>query len=280
MTKIVVTSDPHLGITPPEIVEVLATDIAAEQPHLTVLAGDLGEGLSNFIRCLALFRGLPGEVAVLAGNHDVWAREGHSSQDLWERELPAAVRDAGMLWLEEAVWRREGVAVLGSLAWYDYSAVDARFANVSPDEFAANKRRFNLDAKFVNWTWSDVAFATRLGDSLCARWEAVEQDPTVQAILLVTHVPIFEEQMCRQPDDPRWGYSNAYFGNLTLGRHILASCKLAAVVSGHTHFGREGVLPRPHAPTGATVPVAVPVAVLASDYGAPVYAVLDTDDVR
>jgi len=174
-----------------------------------------------------------------------------------------------MLWLEGAVWRRAGVAVVGSLAWYDYSAVDPRFADVAPEEFAANKGRFNLDARYVNWTWSDVALATRLGDDLCARLEATEQDPTVRAILLVTHVPIFKEQMCRKPHDPRWAYSNAYFGNLTLGRRVLASRKLAAVVSGHTHVGREGAVRRMDAPNVA----AVPVAVLASDYGSPVYRI-------
>jgi 3',5'-cyclic AMP phosphodiesterase CpdA len=282
LTKIVVTSDLHLGITEPEIIQALAADIAVERPDLTVLAGDLGEGLTNIMRCLALFRDVPGEVAVLAGNHDVWAREGHSSQELWERALPAAVRDAGMLWLEDAVWRRDGVAVVGSLAWYDYSAVDPHFAGVSPEEFAANKGRFNLDARFVNWAWRDGAFATRLGDDLYARLEAAEQDSTVRAILVVTHVPIFEEQMCRKPNDPRWSYSNAYFGNLTLGQRVLATRKLAAVVSGHTHVGREGRVRRADTPDApeAGDRATVSVAVLASDYGSPDYLVVQTDDLR
>jgi predicted phosphohydrolase len=43
-----------------------------------VLAGDIGEGLPNVVECLRLFAQLPGEVAVLAGNHDVWARANYS----------------------------------------------------------------------------------------------------------------------------------------------------------------------------------------------------------
>jgi predicted phosphohydrolase len=271
LTKIVVTSDLHLGITQPETVRRLAESIAAERPDLTVLAGDVGERLANFVSCLDLFRDMPGEVAVLAGNHDVWARAGHSSQDLWERELPAAVRAAGMLWLEDMSWRSGGVALVGSLAWYDYSGADPTFADVTPDEFSARKGEFNLDARFVNWPWGDVAFARELGDALCVRLEACERDPSVESVVLVTHVPLFGEQLLRKPEDPRWGYTNAYFGNLTLGRRVLGARKLRVVVSGHTHVGRTGLARRAEAQEG------VPVLTLASDFHKPVYQAIDTD---
>jgi 3',5'-cyclic AMP phosphodiesterase CpdA len=275
LTRIIVTSDLHLGITPPETVRHLADDIAAEGPDLTVIAGDVGERLTNFVACVELFRDVPGEVAVLSGNHDVWARGGHASQDLWERDLPTAVRAAGMLWLEDLIWRSGGVAIVGSLAWYDYSAVDPGFADVAPDEFAARKGEFNLDARFVNWPWSDLAFAQNLGDALCARLEACERDPSAETVVLVTHVPLFEEQLLRKPEDPRWGYTNAYFGNLTLGRRVLAASKVRAVVSGHTHVGRQGLVRRAEAQEGGDVPVLT----LASDYHKPVYQVIDTDEL-
>src|SRR2546429_3962563 len=122
MTKIVITSDLHLGITSAAVLGTLVSTIAAEEPALTVLAGDIGEGLPNVVECLRLFAQLPGEVAVLAGNHDVWARANYSSQDLWERRLPEAVQAAGMIWLEGTVLQHDGVAVAGSLAWDDSSA--------------------------------------------------------------------------------------------------------------------------------------------------------------
>src|SRR5215472_8873396 len=124
MTKIVITSDLHLGITSAATIRTLVSAIAEEEPALTVLAGDIGEGLPRFVECLKLFAQLPGEVAVLAGNHDVWARASYASQDLWEQRLPEAVQAAGMLWLEDTVWQRNGIGVAGSLVWYDYSAVD------------------------------------------------------------------------------------------------------------------------------------------------------------
>jgi hypothetical protein len=229
--------------------------------------------LPNVVACLGLFRDLPGEVAVLAGNHDLWARAGYSSQALWERDLPAAVHDTGMLWLEDTVWKRDGVAVAGSLAWYDYSAADSTWAAESDTSFAANKGRYNMDARFLNWPWSDVDFAARLGDGFRARLEALERDPAIHATVAVTHVPLFEEQMLRQAHDPRWGYSNAYFGNLTLGGRIIGMAKLCAVVSGHTHVGRQGVARRPEAPEQPPVPVYV----LPSDYHRPAFMVVEDD---
>src|SRR5579884_278021 len=90
MTRVVVTSDLHLGVTTEARVRALRDRIAAERPDLTVLAGDVGERYPNVARCFALFSGLPGQLGVLAGNHDVWARAGRHSRDLLERDLPIA----------------------------------------------------------------------------------------------------------------------------------------------------------------------------------------------
>ncbi len=271
MPRIVVTSDLHLGITSAQTLRWLANDIAIEQPDLTVLAGDIAEGLGNFAACLKLFAGLPGQVAVLAGNHDLWARDGRSSDDLWQRFLPEAVRAAGLLWLEETVWQQAGIAVAGSIAWYDYSAADSSIPPYPAELFAAEKRNYNLDARMMDWARSDVEFAAQVGDALCARVAALEQDETVQGVVIVTHVPLFDAQMLRKPGDRRWGFSNAYFGNLTLGQRLLGLRKLRAVVSGHTHIGRKGQVARPALPD---LP-ALPVSVLPSDYDAPVYEVLE-----
>ncbi len=266
MTRVVITSDLHLGITSADQIAPMVAAIAAEQPDLTVLAGDIGESLALIRECLDLFTGLPGQVAALAGNHDLWSRSTQSSQDLWEQALPGAVRDAGMLWLEDTVWRRDGLAVAGSIAWYDYSAATPELLSMSEAFWVEKKRWLNNDANFIDWPWSDVAFATRCGDDLMARLATLEADETVSDLLVVTHVPLFEEQMLRQPLDPTWSMGNAYFGNLTLGRRLLHSSKLRAVVSGHTHVGRDETL------AGAR---AIPVRVIASDYFTPRYIVYE-----
>ncbi len=273
---IVVTSDLHLGITKEAHIRQLAERIEAERPDLTVLAGDIGEGLQNFQMCLRLFSHLPGTVAVLAGNHDVWAHGHHHSQELWLRHLPEAVRDAGMLWLEDDVWRQNGIAVAGSIGWYDYSAVDPTIPPHSPEHFATQKRNYNMDARYVDWPWADGEFATHVGDALCARLSQLDADPDISSTIVVTHVPLFDVQMARKPADPRWGFSNAYFGNLTLGQRILQSKKLRVVISGHTHVGREGLVTRPYA---SDLPP-IPVSVVASDYNNPVYQVIIAPESR
>lgn len=275
MGRIVVTSDLHYGITPVEKLRALAGVIAAHQPHLTVLAGDLGEPLDRFSACLHCFADLPGAVGVLAGNHDVWHRKGkHSSQELWEDLLPAATREAGMLWLEDSVWRSGGLAVAGSMAWYDYSAADPDLPAYPSAYFRQVKDRFNPDATYIDWPWSDEEVAERLGDALMARVMALEADPTVRSLMVVTHIPLFEAQMCRKPLDRQWGFSNAYFGNLTLGKRLVAARKLRRVTSGHTHIGRAGLALR--AFDSELPPVSV--SVIPSDYGQPALEVYDLDE--
>ncbi len=252
MTRVVITSDLHLGITKRDQIESLVAEIAAAKPDLTVIAGDIGEGEANIRACLALFQGLPGEVAALGGNHDVWALSepwklgGPDSQEMWERVLPEAVRDAGMRWLEEETWRSSGLAVAGSIAWYDYTGA----AEDIPPQTEAfwvelkhktlpNGRFINPDAKYINWPWTDVEFAMARADTLVERVAALEADPGVEAILLVTHMPIFREQLIIKPEAPNWGYTNAFFANLTLGQRIGELGKLRAVISGHTHVPRD-----------------------------------------
>jgi hypothetical protein len=177
-----------------------------------------------------------------------------------------------MIWLEDAVWRREDLAVVGTLAWYDYSAADPDLSSYPPEYFARHKGKYNNDANFIGWPWSDPAFAARLGDAFIARLMRQEADPAVRAIVVVTHVPLFEPQVPRKPGDLRWGMSNAYFGNLALGRRVLAARKVCAVVSGHTHAGRSALLPRPQVPDAP----AIALSVVPSDYGAPAYLTLES----
>lgn len=272
MSRIIVTSDLHLGITTEQEIRTLAEQIAAAQPDLTVLAGDLGEGLTNIRACLRLFAQLPGQVAVLMGNHDVWAYQHQATQTLWVELLPQMVRDAGMLWLEESAWICDGVALVGSMTWYDYSAVDPAVRPHAAAWFARHKRRINNDARFVTWTWSDPEAARILGDALHERVRTLEDDPTVRAVMIVTHVPIFRAQMLSKPGDRLWGISNAYFGNLTLGARLIGMSKLRRVVSGHTHCGREEVVERPDLPS-------LPVSVVASDYHRPAYVTIESDSL-
>lgn len=272
MAKIVITSDLHLGITSPATLSMLADVIADEEPVLTVLAGDIGEGLPEIVECLKLFARVPGEVAVLAGNHDLWTQIGYSSRELWEKYLPEVVQAAGMLWLEGTTWQYDGIAVAGSLAWYDYSAVDPAIADYPAEFYAQIKDKYNMDALRIDWPWSDQQFAAQLGDAFIEQLEQLEADSNIQSILVVSHMPLFEEQMHRKSQDVDWGLGNAYFGNLSLGRRILPLNKVQTVVSGHTHLGVVSQVMRPEHPERSPLRVSV----LGSDYHNPVYTVVET----
>lgn len=242
--KLAITSDLHLPITKAEAVSALGREIQAFGPQALIVAGDVGESLNDLQHGLQILREqVQCPIWVLAGNHDVWARPPYDSRQLWQDQIPAAVRAAGCHWLEGASFVLDGVAVAGTIAWYDYSAADPN-VQASALEFAQQKFHYNADALRIDWEWSDPEFAERVGSPFLAQLDRLESDPAVQRVVVVTHVPIVEEQMHREPSDRRWAFSNAYFGNLTLGRKVLAYRKVSHIVSGHTHRGKVGTVQR------------------------------------
>jgi 3',5'-cyclic AMP phosphodiesterase CpdA len=249
--RIAVTSDLHLPRTPAATIAALVADLLTHAPDAVVLAGDLGESSDDTGPCLDLFRPLACPVLVLAGNHDLFPGRA-SSRQLWERVLPEAVRQRGFHWLEDGPFVREGVAVAGSVAWYDYSAADPALGATAAD-FAREKHYFSPDDR-LDWPWSDPAFADQVGRNLLEVLDRLEDDPAVRQVVVVTHMPILESQVLPWPNNPDWGFMRAYFGNLTLGREVLRRGKVTHVVSGHTHKGYEGRL---ELPGGRTVEVRV-----------------------
>jgi hypothetical protein len=262
--KLAVTSDLHLPITKAERVAALADEVRAFGPDVFVIAGDLGEGYLDVERCLQLVRErVSCPVWVLAGNHDVWARPPYDSHRLWLEKVPAMVRDAGCQYLEGTSFTLGDTAVAGTIAWYDYSGADP-IIQASALQFAQEKMNFNADALRIDWEWSDPEFADLVSTPFLATLDHLSADPAVHRIVVVTHVPLLEGQMHRNPGNRDWAFSNAYFGNLTLGHKVLARPKVSHVLSGHTHVGRECRIDRPGLPP-------VEAHTLASDYENPAW---------
>jgi 3',5'-cyclic AMP phosphodiesterase CpdA len=237
--KVAVASDLHLPITSTDAIAKCADGMAAFAADVAVLAGDIGETLTAFEQCLQLFRDrLTCPILVLAGNHDVWVRGEADSQELWTYVLRERTTRAGCTWLEGKAQIVRGVAIAGTIAWYDYSAGDP-LLHVSQETYARDKLNYNMDALLIDWGWSDPEFAGMVARPFLATLDHLEADPAVRQTVVVTHVPLLECQMCRRPHDREWGFSNAYFGNLTLGRQVLARKKVSHVISGHTHVGRQ-----------------------------------------
>ena len=262
--KVAFTSDLHLPITTAERIGTLGREIADFDPAALVVAGDLAETPKEFARCLKIIRdAVTCPVWVLAGNHDLWAHPPFDSQRLWLERVPQAIDEAGCKWFEGKSFTLGDTAIAGTIGWYDYSAADPVVKATAP-EFAQKKINFNADALRIDWAWSDPEFAEKVAMPFLATLDALEADPAVKRVVAVTHVPLLEEQMCRDSGNPDWAFSNAYFGNLTLGRKVVERSKVSHIISGHTHVDRK-----------ARVSVAgnrtVEAIVLASQYEAPVW---------
>jgi hypothetical protein len=270
--RLLVTSDVHYDprgrLTDEQTIAAMIARMQEEHADCAVLAGDVAHGLDAFAACVEMFAtALACPVYVLAGNHDLWRDKarGISSEALWTCELRAATEKAGAIWLEGTRAIIAGVGLCGSLAWYDYSGLDVD-AEVSREEAGRLKQHLNNDAHRIDWQRDDPQFAGELADALVHQLGALARE--VEAIALVTHVPIFEEQMHRKPGNRDWGVGNAFFGHLTLGARVRDVPQLRAVVSGHTHWGTRATLAR----EGLSP---LDVRVVGSDYKIPNYLCLD-----
>jgi hypothetical protein len=260
--KLAITSDLYLPVTPVDRLSRLAQEMAGFRPDMAVLAGDLAESLTDLTRCLKLFRqALSCPIWILPGDHDFWARPPYDSGRLWRELIPQAVAANNCQWLEGNCFVHEGVAFIGTVAWYDYSS--ATMAGILTDmEFAQQKYLHNADALRIDWEWTDPEFAGLVGTPFLTLLDHLEQDPAVRQSVVITHFPVLEQQL---PRDVVKGLASAYLGNLTLGRKVLARKKVTHIISGHTHVGRECKLERDAAPP-------VQVRVLGGDYEKPVWA--------
>src|SRR5262245_32668856 len=227
--KLAFTSDIYLPVTSADKVAGLARAMAASAPDAAVLAGDLAESLADFARVLAMFKKeLTCPVWVLPGDVDFWARPPYDSRRLWTELLPKAVTNAGCSWLEGGSFTLGSLAVAGTVGWYDYSAAPMA-GMVSALEFAQQKYLHNADALRIDWEFSDPEFAAEVSNRLLVTLDGLEQDPSVARVLVVTHFPILEPQVVRQPG---LGFASAYGGNLTLGKKVLARRKATHLRSG------------------------------------------------
>ncbi len=264
--RIVVTADTHYHPKWSATLERFFTDIAAERPDCLVIGGDIGERIEGYRQMLRVLQTVDCPRLVLAGNHDLWARDGIDSETLWAETLPNLTREYGAIWLEDENWVRDGLAICGTLGWYDYTGRDPSIL-MTDEQYFREKGRYMADGVYMRWMQTDIEFANMLGEAFSARLAALDADPAVREILVVTHVPAFQEAIARKPGDTGWNLSNAYFYNLTLGRRIVASRKVTRVISGHTHIGRSAQI------DGAGGPIDMQV--LTADYGKPVCVTLE-----
>ena len=69
------------------------------------------------------------------------------------------------------------------------------------------------------------------------RLAALAANSTVEQILVVTHMPIFDAMIPTYPQSEVWSLLRAYMGHLALGDGVRACPKVTHVVSSHLHRG-------------------------------------------
>jgi len=233
-TTIAVTSDLLLGASTGASIDTLIDALAGSGADAVVLAGNIGENdaqLIRFFKQAKLAMACP--IAFIPGNHSLFFREDITSEALLTGHLARLCKDYGIHYLPGNPFQIGALALAGSLAWYDYSAADPT-AHLSLEDHVQFRQEHNIpEALRIDWGWSDREVADSVSTLLAQDIQRLESDPNVTNILVVTHFPVFDWQIPRDPGNRLAGLRNAYQGNLTVGRYLLGREKVRGVVSGH-----------------------------------------------
>jgi predicted phosphohydrolase len=216
-----------------------------------ILAGDIGTG-SLFGDCLQLFADLPCRKTLVPGNHDLWVRpeDPRDSLRVYEEDLPAICRQYGFHYLDQGplLLPDAGLALVGSINWYDYSWSREALERDYPGEEVRlftklfTRGRHN-DVNFVRWPLDDVRFTARVVDTLAQQLRQVLEQ--VERVIVVTHHPPLrcisfpEKQPPLTLDDLLW---EAFGGNCALEELLARHAeRIAFAFCGHTHRARQGI---------------------------------------
>jgi predicted phosphohydrolase len=230
---------------------LLASFLHQHPPDVLVLAGDIGTG-SLFGDCLQLFADLPCRKALVPGNHDLWVRPGEprDSLQVYEEDLAALSRQYGFHYLDRGplLLPESGLALVGSINWYDYSwSLEALRRDYPDEEYRLASKQFTRgrhnDVNFVRWPLDDVRFTSRVVDTLEQHLRQALAE--VERVIVVTHHPPLrgisfpDKTPPLTLDDLLW---EAFGGNRAmedlLARHAE---RIAFAFCGHTHRARECV---------------------------------------
>ncbi|HVK09544.1 MAG TPA: metallophosphoesterase [Gemmataceae bacterium] len=250
--RLAVTADLHYGTRHTagnRATHDLVTSLAEQPPDLLILAGDIGAG-DDFDRCLALFDDLPCRKALVPGNHDVWVRQYDDrgdSLDVYDRHLPAVAKAHGFAYLdhEPLLFADRGLAVVGTMNWYDYTWDNDLLRDAAPDwEERLRAKRFTRgmhnDANFVRWPLTDLAFTDRVVAKLTADLEAALA--RVDRAVVVAHHPPLRGLLYPAHEPPPldallW---RAFSGNTRVEALLTANAaRVPLVFCGHTHAARD-----------------------------------------
>jgi predicted phosphohydrolase len=251
--RFAITADLHWGHKRGREATQLLCDFLRDQPpDLLIIAGDVGVA-AHFGDCLALFDDLPCKKALVPGNHDIWVEENDprgDSLDVYRQVLPQVCAEHGFHYLDDGplLLSDMGLALAGSINWYDYSWSLDRLRLEMPDwEERLRTKTFGRgrhnDARYVRWSLDDVRFTAEV----VARLERHLQAALAKAdkVIVVTHHPAFYDLSFPRsgPPGPEGLLWDAFAGNAALEAVLVRhASRVPFAFSGHTHRARESRL--------------------------------------
>jgi predicted phosphodiesterase len=228
----------------------LALEIHRNSADLVIVAGDVSHHDDRIRRALTAFREVAGTVAYVPGNHDLWYDVPHAAVrgdlNTWGRyrtELRALAEDCGAHYLPASPLVVDGVALVGSCGWYDYSLAPDWLRGTVTEDALASKQYGQLqwsDARLIAFRdaagalMKDPEVARTMEQELKAHLEAVDAREDVRHVVAVTHHQPFREVVHRTGTLP-WEFFTAFMGSAGLGEVIRAGRKVRAAVYGHSH---------------------------------------------
>ncbi len=266
--KLLITADLHYNIARCRPgVRRLAREACAAGGDAIVLVGDTaGSDLAPLRECLRLFADFPGRRFMVAGNHCLWTRDTDEGASLrrYRQTLPDAAADEGFEMLDHAPAFVDGVGLVGTVGWYDYSFRDRSLgipeafyrAKLAPgaaaylggheDLLAAHRDDLTdahlalgarwMDGVHVRLGISDEAFVEDQAHKL-ARHLADAERRSERVLAFLHHLPFAELVPTARP--PRFAFAAAFMGSGRLGEPLLACRKLTDVYCGHSHWAAE-----------------------------------------
>jgi hypothetical protein len=250
--RIAVTADLHWGHSRlgDEATRLLRQHLDREPVDLLLLGGDIGTG-EHFDSCLRLFADLSCRRALVPGNHDLWVVEGDSRGDslhVYQHHLPALCAANQIHYLDQGplILADAGLAVVGTVNWYDYSWSLDRLKAETPnwDWHLQNKaftRGRHNDGRFVRWPTDDVSFTRQVVSKFAEQLDGVLA--RVPWAIVLTHHPALHglsfprESPAQGLDQLLW---DAFSGNARMEKVLRQRAdRIAFIFSGHTHRAAE-----------------------------------------
>lgn len=226
--KLAITSDNHFDVNKIDLTEIIprqAEYLLQQQVRYYFITGDL---FNNFEQSLdyveQLQQSLADNCAVyfIAGNHDMIS-------GITYAELEQANLNRHYLHHRHLTIPTKNFTVIGNNGWYDYSFSDS-LARKKTDELNKWKQTYWVDQKIDSPLFDQERMTTVIQQ---VRMD-LQQVPSHNHILFLTHFVPQRNFIFEQLDHPRWQIINAFMGSQQLGK-LLEQYQVRYVAFGHLH---------------------------------------------